>query len=77
MKPFAFFLQLLGLIFLATIVHEAIHIARGTVEEVGIRFGEQGGFYVQGAHQGEVWAYIGTFLTIAVGVYIIINYRKK
>lgn len=67
MKQFRFFLELLGGIFIATMAHEGYHALGGSIQEVGIRFGKSGGFFVDGPHNfGEIGAYIITAIVLII-----------
>ena len=66
MRAFRFFLEQLGIIFLATICHELYHASHGVIEVIGVQFGVHGGFFVQGTDRdNEVVAYC---ITLAVWV---------
>lgn len=78
MKALAIFLQFMGVIFLATVAHELYHMVGATVQEVGIRFGSDGGFFVQGwGMQGEPGAYAVTITVLALGTILILLANPK
>lgn len=68
---FRIMLQVLGSLFAATLAHELYHAVTGSVSEVGIRFGRDGGFFTEGQNLGsEPGAYVVTFLVFFICLFL-------
>lgn len=78
MKALHFFLEMMGVLFIATIAHELYHAATRSTLEIGIRFGQQGGFFVVRGNTSEAIAYCVTAFVMMVGWSVIFKlWRRK